>query len=190
MSSLPLVPALQVIHALRTNEVVVTTMGSAREWPRLSRHALDFHFVPSAMGQAPALGLGLALAQPHRHVIVLNGDGCMLMNLGCLATIAASGPSNLTLIVFDNGIYEVTGGQTTAAAASRADFAAIGRASGLPSVARFAELEAWRQGARKALALPGPRLIVLNVQTVGADYRLESPGPIVPRLEAFRAALT
>ena len=56
---MPLVPALQVLADLRREQIVVTTMGSAREWPKLSRHALDFHYVPSAMGQAPMLGLGL-----------------------------------------------------------------------------------------------------------------------------------
>ena len=88
---MPLVAALEVLAGLRRDEVVITTMGAAREWPRLSHHPLDFHYIPSAMGEAPALGLGLALAQPSREVIVLNGDGCMLMNLGALVTIVASG---------------------------------------------------------------------------------------------------
>ncbi len=88
---MPLVPALEVLRDLRRDQIVVTTMGSAREWPRLSQHPLDFHYIPSAMGHAPMLGLGLALAQPSREVIAFNGDGCMLMSLGCLVTIAASG---------------------------------------------------------------------------------------------------
>ncbi|HEV3340751.1 MAG TPA: thiamine pyrophosphate-dependent enzyme, partial [Pirellulales bacterium] len=114
---MPLLPALEVVASLRREEIVVATMGSAREWPKLSAHALDFHYLPSAMGQAPLLGLGLALAQPSREVIVFNGDGCTLMNLGCLVTIAAGGATNLSLIVLENGIYEVTGGQPTAAGA-------------------------------------------------------------------------
>ena len=187
--SMPLVAALEVLRELRTDEVVVTTMGTAREWPRLSSHPLDFHFVPSAMGQAPTLALGLALAQPKRQVLAFNGDGCMLMNLGCLATIAASGAENLTLIVFDNGIYEVTGGQKTAAAAAQVNYAAVGRASGIASVAVFDDLETWRREASAVLTLPGPRLIVLKVQPVGDNYHLEPPGPIQPRLASFRAAL-
>src|SRR5882757_1221049 len=115
-SRMPFVEALKVLVPLRQDQIVVTTMGAAREWPKLSRHALDLHYLPSSMGQAPALGLGLALAQPAREVWVLNGDGAMLMNLGCLVTIVASRAENITLIVFDNGIYEVTGGQQTPAA--------------------------------------------------------------------------
>jgi thiamine pyrophosphate-dependent acetolactate synthase large subunit-like protein len=187
--SMPLIAALDVLRELRTDEIVVTTMGTAREWPRMSSHPLDFHFVPSAMGQAPTLALGLALAQPRRQVIAFNGDGCMLMNLGCLATIAASGAKNLSLIIFDNGIYEVTGGQQTAAAAARVDYAAVGRASGIASVASFDELAAWQRDARQVLAMPGPRLVVLKVQPVGDNYHLESPGPMPARLASFRAAL-
>ncbi len=124
---MPLVPALEVVRDLRREQIVVTTMGSAREWPKLSRHGLDFHYVPSAMGQAPLLALGLALAQPGREVICFNGDGCMLMNLGALVTIAASKARNLSLIVLENGVYEVTGGQQTAASTTRVDFAALAR---------------------------------------------------------------
>src|SRR5947209_7880030 len=104
---MPLTDALRVVMNLRRDEIVVTTMGSAREWPKLAQHPLDFHYVPSAMGHAPMVGLGLALAQPTRQVIAFNGDGCMSMSLGCLVTIVASGAKNLTLIVLDNGIYEV-----------------------------------------------------------------------------------
>ena len=106
--------ALAVLAAARTDQVVVTTMGSIREWSRVSRHPLDFHYIPSAMGQGSSLGLGIALARPERRVIVLNGDGSMLMNLGSLVTIAAQGPRNYYLIVIDNGVYEITGGQLTA----------------------------------------------------------------------------
>ena len=74
---MPLVAALEVLVSLRQDRIVVTTMGAAREWPKLSRHPLDFHYIPSAMGEAPALGLGLALAKPTREVLVLNGDGAI-----------------------------------------------------------------------------------------------------------------
>jgi sulfopyruvate decarboxylase subunit beta len=99
-----LVDALQVLHAVRRDEVVITSMGNAREWQKLGTHALDFVFVPSSMGQATSVGLGVALAQPNRKVVVCSGDGSMLMNLGSLVTISAQGPSNLIVIVFDNGV--------------------------------------------------------------------------------------
>lgn len=189
---MPFIAALEVLASLRTNEVVVTTMGSAREWPQLSQHPLDLHYIPSAMGQAPALGLGIALAQPNREVIVLNGDGCQLMNLGVLVTIVASRATNLTLVVFDNGIYEVTGGQQTAAATTEQvsiDFAGMARAAGFGSVASFHRLADWQRDAASTLALPGPRFIALAVEPVGAGYQLESPGPIAERLAKFQAAL-
>lgn len=189
---MPFIPALQVLAGLRREEIVVTTMGSAREWPPLSQHPLDLHYIPSAMGQAPALGLGLALAQPEREVIVLNGDGCQLINLGALVTIIASRAKNLTLIVLDNGIYEVTGGQQTAAATTERgtiDFAGMARAAGFESVRSFTDLNDWQREAAGVLALPGPRFIALSVEPVGAAYQLESPGPIAERLARFRAAL-
>lgn len=185
-----LLPALEVLAALRHDEIVVTTMGAAREWPKLSQHPLDLHYLPSAMGQAPLVGLGLALARPIREVIVLNGDGCMLMNLGCLVTIAAARAANLTLIVLENGIYEVTGGQTTAAAGGAGiDFAAVARAAGIASTFMFDDLSAWQSGAATVLRSPGPRFVCLRVAPVGADYQLPTMPPMTERLTAFRAAL-
>src|SRR5271166_5933365 len=99
--------ALEVLARHRGRRIVVTTMTAVGLWPELSDTPFDFAYLPSAMGQAPALGLGLALAQPQRGVIVVNGDGSMLMNLGCLATLAQQ-PAELFLLIFDNGLYEVT----------------------------------------------------------------------------------
>ncbi|HEY2838899.1 MAG TPA: thiamine pyrophosphate-dependent enzyme [Pirellulales bacterium] len=185
---MPLVAALEVVHRLRGESVVLTTMGSAREWPKFSPHPLDFHYIPSAMGHAPMVGLGLALAQPKRHVIAFNGDGCMLMSLGCLVTIVASGVKNLTLIGLENGVYEVTGGQATAGAAAKVDFAGMARSAGFTSVTEFSDLAEWEARAAETLALPGPRFIVLKVARV-ADYELTAPGPMAERIVKFRAAL-
>lgn len=187
--SMPLVEALEVIRDLRDDAIVVTTMGAAREFPKLSQSPLDLHYIPSAMGQAPALGLGLALAQPARQVIVLNGDGCMLMNLGVLVTIAASEATNLTLIVLNNGLYEVTGGQRLVSRNTTADFTALAHAAGLSSAVSFSEIELWRERGRVALTAPGPRFVELRVAPVGMNYHLESPGPISERLANLRAAL-
>ncbi len=184
---MPLRPALEVLARLRTQQVVVTTMGSAREWPKLSDHPLDFHYLPSAMGQAPLIGLGLALARPEREVIVLNGDGCMLMNLGALVTISACRPANYTLVVLENGVYEVTGGQRTAAPAEL-DLAGLARAAGIRSAAAFDELATWQAHAADVLALAGPRFISLRVETV-SDYQLPTPRPMRERLARFRQTL-
>jgi thiamine pyrophosphate-dependent acetolactate synthase large subunit-like protein len=188
-SRMPLVPALEVIRQLRTDQIVVTTMGTAREWPRISNHPLDFHYIPSAMGQSPSIALGLALAQLQREVIVFTGDGSLLMNLGCLVTLAASRAKNLTLIALDNGVYEVTGGQKTAGHIARVDFAGLATAAGIESVATFDDLIDWQNGAAAVLKLPGPRFISLIVEPIRGDYFLDVPGPIRPRIERLRTAL-
>lgn len=187
--SMPLVAALEVLARLRSDEIVITSMGSAREWPKISQHPLDLLFVPSAMGNAPALGLGLALARPDRQVIAINGDGSMLMSLGSLVTIASQSPPNFTLVILCNDIYEVTGGQKIAAATARVDWCGLVRAAGIGSVRHFADLEAWQPEAAETLALPGPRVVVLDVEPVGANYFLESPGPMAERIARFQAAL-
>src|SRR6266849_5574362 len=146
--------ALEVLAPHRGERIVIATMASIAIWPQLSNQPLDFAYMPSAMGQGPALGLGLALAHPERGVIVLNGDGSMLMNLDSLVTLA-NHPANVYLVIFDNGIYEVTGGQPTAGA-GHADFAAMAKAAGIMRVYTFHEVEAWRARAVEVLSGPGP----------------------------------
>lgn len=183
-----LIGALEVLRDLRREQVVISNMGTAREWPKLSRHPLDFHFVPSAMGHSPVLGLGIALAQPRREVIAFTGDGGLLMSLGCLVTVAAARAENLTVVVVDNGRYEVTGGQQTAAASVPLDWVLVARGCGLPTAVEFRDLETWRIQAAATLELTGPRLVAWKVEPI-ADYQLESPGPIADRIEQFRQAL-
>ncbi len=104
---------LKLIASQRTDEIVVTTMGMAVPWAKISAHPLDYASVGSAMGHAADLALGMALAIPKKKVVVLNGDGSMLMCLGTLATITSlsTPPTNYLLFVCDNGTYEVTGNQ-------------------------------------------------------------------------------
>jgi thiamine pyrophosphate-dependent acetolactate synthase large subunit-like protein len=111
------------------------------------------------------------------------------MKLGCLATIAANKASNLTMILLDNGVYEVTGGQKTTGQIARVDFAAFASAAGIESVATFDDLADWQNGAETVFKMPGPRFIVLVVEAVVADYSLSVPGPIRPRIERLRSAL-
>jgi phosphonopyruvate decarboxylase len=191
-----LIEALQVLHGVRRGEVVVTTMGNAREWQKLGKDPLDLIYVPSSMGQGTALALGIALAQPERKVVVCNGDGSMLMNLGSLVTISAQAPPNLTVIVFDNGVYEVTGAQPTAAAPALrstscpVDFAALARASGFTRVYSFDAVEPWRNAVGEILRGAGPTFVHLRVEPI-ADAGLPAfPGPAPDRAHALRAALT
>lgn len=170
----------------RDDDVVIPTMAAAKVWMELSSHPLDFIFVPSCMGHATSFGLGIALAQPKRRVIVSNGDGSMLMNLGSLVTIAAAAPPNLIVLVLDNGVYEVTGAQPVP---GRADFAAIGRASGFTSVHHFSRIEDWKTHIDRVLDSTGPVLVVLDVEPVPGRAGPKSPGPAAERAQRFMRAL-
>lgn len=196
-SRMPLVGALEVLRRLRRDdEIIIPTMGSAREWMKLGApHTLDFILVPSAMGHATSIGLGLALARPEKRVIVCSGDGSLLMNLGSLASIVAAHVTNLVVLVFDNGVYEVTGQQATAASARgrvggrAADFGGVARACGFDSVHRFTTAESWADGGRQALDSPGPTFVTLEVEAVVGGVAPSSPGPAAARARDFMAAL-
>jgi len=192
MSRMSLVESLEVLHRLRRrDQVVLSTMAAAREWMNLGTHPLDFIYAPSAMGEAPALGLGMALAQPDKQIIVLNGDGCLLMNLGSLVTITAEAPANFVLVVCDNSVYEVTGLQWTAAAERvrqaglAVDFCRIGHGCGFEAVFEFESLEDWRQQAPEVLAARGPTFVVLKVEPVPGGVVPRSPAPPVERARTF-----
>jgi thiamine pyrophosphate-dependent acetolactate synthase large subunit-like protein len=179
--------ALETLARHRGGRVVVTTMSAVAIWPALSDTPLDFAYIPSSMGQGPALGLGLALAQPGRGVIVVNGDGSTLMNLGCLATIAHH-PAELFLVVLDNGLYEVTGGQPTAGA-GHVDFAALARAAGISRAYSFSSAADWSAGAAEALAGPGPVVISLAVEGRLGQSTPRAPHPMAEQVERLRRAL-
>lgn len=191
-----LVSYLEPLRRQRSDhQVVIATMGAAREWMRLGTHPLDFIYAPSAMGQAPTLGLGLALAQPDRQVIVLNGDGCLLMNLGCLVTISACHVPNLVMVTVDNGVYEVTGGQATAARGNAGarrqgvDYAAMARGAGWNSVFHFATPEEWEARLDDVLKIPGPTCVVWKVAFDPAGTVPKSPAPAPGRALEFRRQL-
>src|SRR5438132_7682379 len=179
--------ALEVLAKHRGQRIVITTMASIGIWPQLSDTALDFAYMPSAMGQGPSLGLGLALAQPDRGVIVVNGDGSMLMNLGSLATLAQQ-PAALYLLIMDNELYEVTGAQPTAGA-GRADFAGLARAAGIARVYRFETLDAWQTGAAEALSGPGPVVAWLKVAGKLGQTTPRPPRPMAEQIARLRDAL-
>ncbi|MGH7171170.1 MAG: thiamine pyrophosphate-dependent enzyme [Gemmataceae bacterium] len=179
--------ALEIVAAHRGQRIVLATMSSAGVWPSLSDTPLDFIYIPSSMGQAPSLGLGLALAQPQRGVIVLNGDGCTLMNLGCLVTMAHH-PANVYLLIVDNGLYEVTGGQPIAGA-GRVDFAGLARAAGIERVYSYDSIDAWRAGAAEALTGAGPVVICLKVEGRVGQKTPKAPRPMAEQIARLRQAL-
>ena len=163
---------LDPLARVRTNEVVITSMGVVRPWGRLSDSDLDFASADSAMGHTADLALGVAMAQPSRRVVCLNGDGSMLMSLGTLATIVASGVDNLILFVIVNGTYEITGNQPVPGAKA-IDFAAMARAAGFAKVHHFDEADAYESALDGILhdKLKGPTFVSVSVAP-------ESEGPI------------
>ena len=116
-----------------------------------------------AMGQAAMIGLGLALAQPRRRVLVITGDGEMLMGLGSLATIGWTRPENLVVIVWDNAEYGTTGGQETATAHG-ADLEAAARAMAIPATATVRTEDELRSAIDRARREAGPWAIVAKVE--------------------------
>ena len=121
---------VRVLLAGRGEILVVSGLGSPTyDVAAVGDHPRNF-YLWGAMGGTAILGLGLALAQPKTPVLVLSGDGDMLMGMGSFATIAQQAPKNLSIVVLDNGLYGETGGQSTATAKG-ADLAGIARASGI-----------------------------------------------------------
>ena len=179
--------ALEVLAAHRGRHLVLTTHGSVDLWVSLSDTPLDFSYVPASMGQGPPLGLGLALAQSRHGVVVVSGDGHLLMNLGCLVTLA-NYPADLFLIVIDNGVYEVTGAQATPGA-GRTDFAELARASGVRRVYSCQTVEAWRGIAAEALSGPGPVVIWLKVEARPGERAPTAARPMDEQLARLRQVL-
>ena len=156
---------LQLIADQRTDEIVVTTMGSCVPWGKISTHPLDFASVGSAMGHAADFALGIALARPDKRVVVINGDGSMLMCLGTLATITAlnTPPANYLLFVCDNGSYEVTGNQPVPAGNTRFSWTTIAKGAGFKRVYEFDNPEKLASELPRIWHETGPVFVSLKI---------------------------
>ena len=119
-----------LVQKLRHDEAVIGGIGNSNFDLFAAGHRAQNFYMLGSMGLACPIALGVALAQPERGVIALEGDGSILMGLGCLATIANVKPRNLTIIVWDNGIYQITGKQR-AATADATDIVAVARGAGI-----------------------------------------------------------
>jgi len=179
--------ALEALVAVRGERVVVTTMTSGGIWPTISDSPLDFAYLPSSMGQGISLGLGIALAQPRNGVIAIMGDGSLLMNLGAIVTVA-SHPAPLYVLLLDNGLFEVTGGQPTAGA-GRIDFAGMAKAAGIPRVYTFDNLAEWRKNAKETIEGPGPVFVWLKVEARLGQKTPAPPRPMSEQIERLRSGL-
>src|SRR5258708_22136019 len=118
------------VTKLKNEEAVIGGIGNTNFDLWSAGHRPQNFYMLGSMGLAFPIALGVALAQPKRHVFALEGDGSLLMQLGSLTTIATLAPKNLTMVIMDNGVYQITGAQPTPAAAV-ADLVAIAVASGL-----------------------------------------------------------
>jgi thiamine pyrophosphate-dependent acetolactate synthase large subunit-like protein len=150
----------RLVAQLRREEAVIGGIGNSNFDLWASGQRPQNFYMLGSMGLAIPIAFGVAIAQPQRHVVALEGDGSLLMQLGCLSTVAMQSPKNLTMIVWDNGSYQITGGQPTASA-SVADLVAIARGSGIANAAWAADEDDFDRLFSAALK-GGPTLIAVR----------------------------
>ncbi|MDH3634915.1 MAG: thiamine pyrophosphate-dependent enzyme [Gammaproteobacteria bacterium] len=159
--------ALEILKRHVSNEIVVAVYQTLFDWMVINPRDLNY-VATGAMGQASSHGLGLALSCPGRRVLVFDGDGSLLMNLGSLVTIANAAPVNFHHFVFINKVYEVNGAHPIPGA-DKIDFAAMARAAGYRHTLSFSELDQFEHGLGDFLAQPGPALAAMQIEA-GKSY--------------------
>lgn len=158
--------ALQAIYAELEQCVVVTIMGAVAAELQSIGHRPNFFYLQHAMGLASSLGLGIALARPELPVIVLDGDGSVLMNLGGLTTLARYRPRNLIHVVFDNESLLSVGGFPTATATG-SDIAAMADGAGICRTSTVRTIDTFRSAFTEARTANDLTCIVAKVDAVG-----------------------
>ena len=152
----------RLVSRLKNEEAVIGGIGNTNfDLWAAGRRPQNFYMLGS-MGLAIPIAVGVALAQPSRPVIALEGDGSLLMQLGCLTTVAMLAQRNLTIVVMDNGIYQITGSQPTATA-HRADLVSIAQGCGITRSAWAADEADFERLVDRALAEGGPTLIAAHI---------------------------
>ena len=177
MSNADLLERRSVVARLlveRKDAVVVGGLGaSTYDIAAAGDHDRNF-YLWGAMGGAVMIGLGVALAQPKLPVVVITGDGEMLMGMGSLATVGLQKPGNLTIIVLDNEVYGETGGQASHTAAT-ADLVGIARACGISdarTIATMADVEAFAPAIQDVSG--GPRFVSIKIDSANLERVLAS----------------
>jgi thiamine pyrophosphate-dependent acetolactate synthase large subunit-like protein len=176
----------RLVNRLKRDEAVIGGIGNSNFdlWNAGARPQ-NFYMLGS-MGLAVPIALGVALAQPERGVIALEGDGSLLMQLGSLATIANLKPRNLTVIIWDNAMYQITGKQPTASAGN-ADFVAIARGAGIENSAWAADEDEFDRLVEQALSGSGPWFIAAKID--GASPKGQTPREPVIIKDRFTKAM-
>ncbi len=152
----------RLVGKLRNEEAVIGGIGNSNFDLWASGQRPQNFYMLGSMGLASSIALGVALAQPQRKVFALDGDGSILMQLGALGTVAAVWPSNLCIVIWDNGIYQITGSQKTMTSGS-ADIVAIAKGTGLSQSEWAQDEEHFDALVERALAEDGPRLIAVRI---------------------------
>jgi sulfopyruvate decarboxylase subunit beta len=158
--------ALRAVYDNLVDRVVVTIMGAVAVELQSLGHRPNFFYLQHAMGLASSMGLGIALSRPELSVIVFDGDGSVLMNLGGLTTMARYRPKNLLHVVFDNESLLSVGGFPTATS-SGSDIAGIARAAGVPRTSTVQSLDEFTRSFDEALAAGELATIVAKVEASG-----------------------
>jgi len=152
----------RLVAKLKGEEAVVAGIGNTNFDLWAAGHRPQNFYMLGSMGLAFPIALGVALAQPQRRVVALEGDGSLLMQLGCLSTIAMLAPANLSLIVMDNSVYQITGGQATPAASST-DLVAVAQGCGLAGSTWASDEEDFERLVEAALSAKAPFLIAARI---------------------------
>jgi thiamine pyrophosphate-dependent acetolactate synthase large subunit-like protein len=172
----------RLVSKLKNEEAVIGGIGNSNfDLWNAERRPQNFYMLGS-MGLAAPIALGVALAQPQRRVFALEGDGSILMQLGSLATIAALRPRNLTIVVWDNGLYQITGSQPTATAAA-ADVVEIARGAGIAQSAWADDEEDFERLVERSLNGDGPWFIAARID--GKAPTAQTPREPVSIKDAF-----
>ena len=157
---------LRAVYSELENCLVVTIMGATAAELHSLGHRPNFFYLQHAMGLASSTGLGLALCLPDREIVVFDGDGSLLMNLGCLSTMARYRPRNLVHVVFDNESLLSVGGFPTATSTGT-DLEGIARAAGIPRVLTVRTVEDFRTSVKDALEGAQLTTVVAKVEATG-----------------------
>ena len=163
---------LEQLAPLITDQLVVTSLSGQRvEWGHLSKH--EGNLLLGSMGNAVAVGLGLALALPNRKVIVLESDGSLLLSLFNLPTVAKMNPANLAVFVFDNQAYSGTKISEPTATAGKTDLAGMARSAGIENAITVRDVVAFKSKAAGAIAEVGLRFVVAKVEESRGHREIE-----------------
>ena len=161
---------IKALYPELEDRLVVTIMGACAQELYDLGHRENFFYLQHAMGLASSIGLGLAMNLPHEKVVVLDGDGSVLMNMGGLATLGRYRPANLTHIIFDNGSLLSTGGFASHTTSGIANLAAVAEGAGCPNVKPVNNMFQFMEAAAEAFENEVMTTIVAKVEAVGPDH--------------------